>query len=335
MSGRPRGERWRLLHRPAHPDSVSAWCLRYLEAVQVAGISAHTHRAREHSLAEFNEWCVERAIDAPRSITKPIIERYQRHLYYYRKADGEPLSIGRQLVALAHVRAFFGWLARHNHILYNPAADIDLPKKPRRILPVPLTPDEAEQILDQPDVATARGLRDRAILELFYATGLRRSELAQLTIYTLHLSDRIVHVRQGKGRKDRLVPMGERAADWVRRYLHESRPRFLVDPQETALFLNRFGRAFADGGLTFLVRRHLKSAGITKGGSCHLFRHTVATQMLNNGADVRFIQQLLGHENLDTTQQYTHVSIEQLKKVHAATHPGNRNADEAESSRDT
>lgn len=290
--------------------------------MKISGMSDHTHRAREHSLAEFNEWCVDRAVDSPRSVTKPIVERYQRHLYYYRKANGEPLSIGRQLVALAHLRAFFSWLAKNNHILYNPAADIEMPKKPRRVLPVPLTPEEAELVLEQPDVDRAQGLRDRALLEVFYATGLRRSEVAALTIYTVQLKARVLHVRQGKGRKDRLVPLGERATAWIDRYLRESRPRFLVDPQETALFLNRFGQAFADGGLTYLVRRYLKLAGIEKAGSCHLFRHTVATEMLNNGADVRFIQEMLGHENLDTTQQYTHGSIEQLKKVHAATHPG-------------
>lgn len=162
-----------------------------------------------------------------------------------------------------------------------------------------------------------------------------RLMVMRLTVYDLEPGRGIVRVHQGKGRKDRVVPIGERALAWVRRYLDEARPALVVDAQARTLFLNRFGRPFQGNGLGTLVRRYLKAAGITKRGACHLFRHAMATQMLEHGADVRYIQAMLGHENLDTTQVYTHVSIAKLQAVHAATHPAARlerriQADESE-----
>ena len=129
-------------------------------------------------------------------------------------------------------------------------------------------------------------------------------------------------MREGKGRKDRIVPVGVRALAWVQKYLDEARPAYVVDAKEPALFLNCRGQGFSEEGLTQLVRCYFKGAGITKVGSCHLFRHTMATAMLDNGADVRFVQEMLGHARLETTQIYTHVAIGKLIAIHAATHPG-------------
>lgn len=315
------GDRRRRLEATTAPDSLAAWMRRHLEALETGHASEETVRARRGALALFLEWCDERELQRPGEITKPILERYQRHLFHARKPDGQPLSIKGQWLLINHVRLWFRWLVRHNHLPMNPASDLDLPRMPRQLLPDPLEAHEVETVLAQPDVDEAQGLRDRAVLELLYSTGLRRAEACRLSVFDIEPLRGIVRVRQGKGRKDRVVPIGERALAWVQRYLDDARPALMADAHESALFLNRFGQRFHNAGLGHLVRRYLKAAGITKKGACHLFRHAMATQMLENGADVRYIQEMLGHANLDTTQIYTHVSIGKLQAVHAATHP--------------
>lgn len=315
------GDRRRRLEATSAPDSLAAWMQRHLQAMQVLHVSDETLRARRIALGQFLEWCSERELQRPHEITKPILERYQRHLFHARKPDGQPLSIKGQWLLVNHVRLWFRWLVRHNHLPTNPASDLDMPRTPRQSLPEPLEAHEVEAVLAQPDVDDAQGLRDRAVLELLYSTGLRRAEAVKLTLFDIEPSRGIVRVRQGKGRKDRVVPIGERALAWVQRYLDEARPELAADTHEHALFLNRFGQRFHHAGLGHMARRYIEAAGITKKGACHLFRHAMATQMLENGADVRYIQEMLGHANLDTTQIYTHVSIGKLQAVHAATHP--------------
>lgn len=303
-------------------SSLSAWIKRHLEALALQGFSARGLYCRSCDLVQFAQWCAEREIRAAAEVTKPILERYQRHLFHYRKRDGRPLATNRQRIWTAHLQALFRWLARHNHLASNPASDLDLPRNQPASLRDPLSIEEIERVLALPDVGEPRGLRDRAMLEVFYATGLRRMELAQLRVDAINFWRGTVHVREGKGRKDRIVPVGARALAWVQKYLDEARGAFVADVQESALFLNRNGEGFSENGLTLLVRDYFKRAGITKAGSCHLFRHTMATVMLDNGADLRFVQEMLGHARLQTTQIYTHVSVGKLIAIHAATHPG-------------
>ena len=176
-------------------------------------------------------------------------------------------------------------------------------------------------MLALPDVSEILGQRDRAILEALYSTGMRRMELIGLKLYDLDQERGTVFIRQGKGKKDRMIPMGERAFGWVMRYLEEARPRLALTPDDGLVFLTNVGLAFEPNRLTQLVRDYVDLAEIGKTGSCHLFRHTCATLMLENGADFRFIQQLLGHEKLETTQIYAQVSICMLKEVHTRTRP--------------
>lgn len=317
-----RARRYRLLHAPAEPDTLVMWVRRYLEALAIAHISTATQRTRRNDLGLFVEWCDERGIAQPAEVSKPILERYQKHLFYLRKSDGQPLGVARQAHLVSNVRQFFRWLAKHNHIAADPSSGLDLPRVPKRVLPQALSQEEVECVLGRLDLSNPHELRDRAILEVLYSTGLRRSELRHLSVYDIDPSRGTVFVRQGKGRKDRVVPIGERALAWVRRYLDEVRPHQLIDPRQTALFLSAYGGPLSLEGLTERVRGYFRRAGITKSGSCHLLRHTMATLMLENGADVRFIQEMLGHSSLATTERYTHVSIAKLREIHAATHPG-------------
>jgi integrase/recombinase XerD len=318
------GPRRRRLEATTAPDSLAAWMQRYLEALRVLSYGEELLRTRRQALATFLEWCSERELQRPNEITKPILERYQRHLFYWRKPNGQPLSIKGQVLLIDHVRMWFRWLVKNNYLPTNPASDLERPRIPRQILPDPLEAHEVEAVLAQPNVDDVQGLRDRAVLELLYSTGLRRAEAMHLALFDIEPLRGIVRVRQGKGRKDRVVPIGERALAWLQRYLDDSRPQLVADTHEHALFLNRFGQRFRSGGLGAIARRYIEAAGITKPGACHLFRHAMATQMLENGADIRYIQEMLGHENLGTTQIYTHVSIGKLQAVHAATHPAAR-----------
>jgi integrase/recombinase XerD len=177
-----------------------------------------------------------------------------------------------------------------------------------------------------PNVLDPLGVRDRAMLEVFYSTGMRRTELCRLELPDFNAERRTLHIRQGKGKKDRMVPVGERAVAWLGRYLREARPRLCLDTRTQTLFLTGYGDAFNPDVISRRVTEWMQKAGIAKKGSCHLLRHTCATHMLEGGADIRYIQQLLGHEKLDTTAIYTEVSIKQLQEVHARCHPAGRDA---------
>lgn len=311
--------------RSQAPDPLATHALtRYVHAhldwMLTHGYSADTVRARRVALRRFVGWCAERTLDDPRAITKPILERYQRGLFYHRKADGKPLTLGTQHGCLAPVKTFFKWLSRENHILYNPASELVLPKPSKRLPRTLLSVADVEAILNEAEPAGAQGLRDRAMLETLYSTGLRRMELPALAIYDIDLTRRLVFVREGKGRKDRVVPLGERACAWLEKYLVEARPQLLAAPCD-ALFVSDYGEPVTPVWVADKVKRYMEFAGIRKPGATHLLRHACATHMLENGADIRYIQELLGHSNLATTEIYTHVSIEKLQQIHTATHP--------------
>ncbi|MET1257623.1 tyrosine-type recombinase/integrase, partial [Aliikangiella maris] len=224
--------------------------------------------------------------------------------------------------------AFFKYLSKHNYTLYNPAADIELPKLEKRLPKHVLTIEEVNTILSIPDLNTSTGIRDRAILEVFYSTGIRRSELINLRLYDLDRERGTLMVRLGKGNKDRMVPIGQRAINWCDKYLMEVRPQLYTGADEETLFLTHLGESFTPARMSQVVRNLIKKADINKTGSCHLFRHTMATQMLENGADIRYIQEMLGHAKVDTTQIYTQVSIRRLKEIHDATHPAKQQQNE-------
>jgi integrase/recombinase XerD len=304
------------------PESLFRLMQRYLNHLAEKNYSVCTIEIREEQLRYFLKWCEERAITKPRQLDRAILEQYQRSLFYYRKANGESLATSSQHVRIVHLRHWMQWLLKQGHILYNPAALLELPRLEKRLPKAILTAKEAETVLAVPDVTTTLGLRDRAILETFYSTGMRRMELANLHVHDVDSERGTVTIRQGKGKKDRVVPIGDRALEWVRKYMDTSRPQLVGIRDDGTLFLSTLGQPLVLDRLSQLVKECVDAAGIGKRGSCHMFRHTAATLMLEGGADIRIIQAFLGHVKLDTTQIYAQVSIKQLKAVHAATHPG-------------
>ena len=302
-------------------DSIWNHMLRFTAWQETRGYSPHTIEARERTLRVFAAWAAERGLIRVQEITRPILERWQRHLFLHRKADGEPLTVRSQLAHTLPLKAFFRWLARANHILYNPASDLELPRIGRRLPRNVMTVAEAEKVLAVPNLTLAMGVRDRAMLEVLYSTGIRRMELIALNLYDIDRERGVVMVREGKGKKDRVVPIGVRALQWIDKYLADVRPDLACGADDGTLFLSAYGQALGVERLAEIVLEAVNDAGIGKRGSCHMFRHTMATLMLENGADIRFIQAMLGHADLKTTEIYTQVSIKALKAVHTATHP--------------
>ena len=296
---------------------------KYLQHLAVKGFAESTLRVRRIHMKMFLTWCRKRRITTPSQVTKTILEGYQRFLFDYRKKDGQPLAVASQHSRLAPLKVWSKWMTRRNYISQDPASELELPRVGYK-LPSVLNKDEAELVLKQPALEKPLGVRDRALLEVLYSTGIRRMEILKLKLYDVDKNHVLVSVREGKGKRDRVVPIGERALAWLEKYLVEVRPLIAREPDEGYVFLTSTGQPFAPNHLSWLARRYVQAAKTGKNGACHIFRHTMATLMLEGGADVRYIQAMLGHARLDTTQIYTHVSIRMLKQIHAATHPAAR-----------
>ena len=305
------------------PHGLGALVTEFCEWLAIRNYSPRTIEHYQACLVAFTTWAAERGVTRPGEVSLPVLERYQRALFQRRKPDGAPLSTRSQAGHLVAVRALFRWAARHRRIAFDPAAALELPRL-RRLLPRGvLDAGEVERVLAQPDVSTLEGVRDRAIMETLYSTAMRGQEAAGLGIFDLDYSRGTVLIRAGKGGQERVVPTADRALGWVDRYPTETRPALAVPAQDDrTLFLTGRGQPFTTKRLGNLIRPYIDAAGVTKPGACHLFRHTAATLMLEGGADLRYVQELLGHADISTTTIYTRVSIRQLKAVHTACHPG-------------
>ncbi len=298
----------------APSPSDSALLERFLDALWLErGLSANTLSAYRSDLESFASWLTGQDSSLAGASREALLEYLQR-----RSREGaRPRTTARLLSSL---RRFYRYLVRERLRLDDPSARVESPKLGRP-LPQSLTEDEVEALLEAPDTTAALGLRDRAMLELLYATGLRVSELVGLTLGQINLLQGAVKV-VGKGRKERLVPLGEVARVWLERFLRESRPLLLnsANPSD-ALFPSRRGEAMTRQAFWQHIKRYTLVAGISKSLSPHTLRHAFATHLLNHGADLRVVQLLLGHSSLSTTQIYTHIARERLKALHATHHP--------------
>lgn len=311
-------------HKPKpEPHTVLRQLLEeHIESLLVQNYSEDTTEHGRCCVLDFIRWAELRGIQHPMEVTRPILESYQRYLYYYRQKNGQPLTFRTQHSRLSPVCRWFRWLVRNNRILYNPASDLDMPRLEKRIPRTIFSVQETERVMLVPDIHSAVGLRDRAILETFYSTGIRRRELMRLKLYDVDRQRATLTIREGKGKKDRMIPIGERALLWVEKYLREARSFLAVEPDDATVFLTQYGESFSPDSLSSLTRDYIAQANLGKSGSCHTFRHTMATLMLEGGANLRYIQQMLGHTNLNSTEIYTHVAIRKLQQIHAVTHPG-------------
>ena len=275
----------------AAPIGMAAHAAAFLETLAARHYSTASIDAHRWALRQFTGWAASRGAPDPSSYKRADLEDYQLFLHRYRSPrGGHPLAINTQLARIGCLRRFFAWLCRAGVITANPAADLDLPRKQARLLPKSLSAEEIRLLLAVPDASDPFGLRDRAILELFYATGIRRTELANLDLGDFDPCDQTLHIRRGKGGKSRMLPVGQRAATWLGCYLGDSRPRFDHLPGETAMFLSGYGTRITPVYLGNWIKKLMRRCGIDKPGACHLFRHSCATDMHRGGADIRFVQ---------------------------------------------
>jgi integrase/recombinase XerD len=292
---------------------------KFMEYLKLKGNAPRTIDGYRTNLNEFLKYLQVRNLKLTQ-LTRAEIQEYQADLYY-REFRGKPLNIATQGHRLTSVRMLFKFLAAQNLVLADPAASLELPKEPARLPRNILTAKEAKKILESIDTTPAKGIRDRAIIETLYSSGIRATELINLTLNSINLKEGYLSIEKGKGGKPRIVPLGKIACHWVGQYL-QVRPQ-ISDP---TLFFTMLKppRPLRREVVAEICSDRAKQAGIKKKVTSHTFRHTCATLMLKGWADIRYVQELLGHASLKTTQIYTKVTIVDLKKVHNRCHPGNR-----------
>ena len=278
------------------------------------GLSRNTLESYRRDLILFATWLQKQRGASIQQTTQADIQGFLAYQFTEKKAKATSTSR-----AISSLKRLFRYLLRQNKISTDPTLQIAKPKLPRS-LPKSLTEQDVELLLYAPDVTTPLGMRDRTMFEVLYATGLRVSELVTLTVAQASLDMGVVRV-MGKGSKERLVPLGEEALDWLRRYLQEARKELLGAYLSDALFVTVRGAGMTRQMFWYLIKKHAEVGGLNKPMSPHTLRHAFATHLLNHGADLRVVQLLLGHADISTTQIYTHVARERLKQLHAMHHP--------------
>jgi len=294
-----------------------------LRHLHILGRSPYTIKGAKAGLRDLERFLEEIAVYELEDLSPEALAEYQEDLAFRVTNKGGPLAPRTQSQMLGVVRAFTRFLKDHDYLVRDPAERIRGPRKPKMLPQVILTLLEVALLLRAPNLKTRQGWRDRIVLEILYDTGIRRSEMAGLKTSDLDLEAGYVRVL-GKGNKERVVPMSERVAELTRNYILAVRPYLLQGKDEGWLILNRWGRKMDPNGIWAVVKRAARIAGINKNISTHSLRHTCATHMHRNGAPVRHLQEMLGHESLESTQIYTRVTINDLKKIHAQYHPRQR-----------
>jgi len=310
-------------------EPVSEWDIqfaRYRQTLLVRGYSRFTLRTVATYFRRWQEYVSEVNLQKPEAVTAAHVAAFQQWLWHQPTARGAARSIAGQNNVLSFLKLFFAWLQVEGAITRNPAAGTRYAKQPDTLPKDVLTPEEAKKILATPDVSNFYGQRDRTILEVMYATGLRRAELRSLAVADIDLGSEVLFVRRGKGGKDRVVPLTRTACACLKTYLRETRPALLGRAKSARLFVapvNHPGEDYCLGehALGNLVARYAKQAGIQKKVTPHLWRHTCATHLLQNQANVRHVQELLGHKSLATTERYLRLTIDDLKAAHRRFHP--------------
>lgn len=292
---------------------------QYQNHLKAIGYAEPTMIAYKRNLERFKKYLTDLNITDLRTVTRQTITGYQSNVM------AESIAMESKALKIRPVKRLFEYLMALNLLLINPAEGIVETCRKNRNPGYVLTDDEIQRIMDQPNLSLTMGIRNRAILEVMYATGIRINELVSLEVYHADLKDKVLYIRKGKGRKERVVPLGSRATTYLKEYLEKIRPRHAKkNPRERTLFLTHSGKAIRRGNVQGFIRTYRLDAGIKRPVSPHAFRRTCATHMLRQGADIRYIQKLLGHTRLSTTQVYTRIMPADVKKTHAATHPNNR-----------
>ncbi len=306
---------------------------RYMTWMMATGYTDDSMYGAHSDLEWFFRYLAGAGVERIADVTPELLNEYS--LWFrankVRKNEGTTGSLLHLAHRLIGVKCFFRWLSRQMIVLYDPAEDLEVPRVHRGLPKVILTQEEARSFLDSPDLSSPIGYRDKALLELLYATGVRTKELINLKVDDVNLDEQTVLVRQGKGKKDRLCAIPPLTAGYLKEYIEKVRPRFARSmwskgKDEGYLFLNYTGGAINVGRLKDVLRRIQTSSGIGKTVTCMVLRHSIASHLLENGMGMRYIQEFLGHERMDSTQVYAKVTLSGLKKHYNKTHPKERRA---------
>jgi len=294
---------------------------QYLNAMNAMGRSPYTVRGAKSALKELSLFLHHLDVDTISQLDHDTLMHYREELAWRLTRKGTPLKARSQSECLGHLRAFCRWLVDNDLLVGDPSDKIPNPKKPHQLPKAILEPKEIKKILQQPDLSTATGYRDKVMLEVLYSTAIRREEVANIKLEDLDTDSGYIMIREGKGRKDRVVPLGENVCQLIDTYLIGIRADWINADNDPHLFLNRFGQGMNPMAVWCVVKKYAKAAKLKKPVSTHTFRHSCATHMLHNGAPIRHIQEMLGHASLETTQVYTRITINELKKIHSQYHP--------------
>lgn len=289
----------------------------YKKLLKVQGYAESTIEGYRRNLNQFEKYLVSQKVTDLRKATREIILEYQKEVME------EPVAMETKALKIRPVKRLFEHLTETHKLLINPTEGIVETSRKNRKIGTVLTVKEIKKLLDQPNLSFKCHIRNKAIMELFYSTGIRLNELLSLTVHDLDFKDKVVYVRKGKQGKQRVVPVGKTTLKSIREYLEKIRPRHVKRyPKERTLFLKNTGKPLDPACIRQFVREYRIQAGIKKPVSPHTFRRTCATHLLQQGADIRYIQKLLGHRDLRTTQFYTKVMPVDIKQTHDKTHPG-------------
>lgn len=306
-------------------DLLAEWFDEWLGAINY---SPKTRTNYLRDVKGFISWLADNSsIASIVEVTPAQLQQYQMAIYNYERtgsdnADKKRLAVGTQACRLAAVRKFFSWLAAEQQIAYNPASALQPPKQPQRLPSNVLTRSEAKRLIDSTPTEKPRDIRDRAILDVLYSTGIRRAELIGLNIYDIDFDNATIRIEHGKGGATRIVPLTESARSALKLYLEEARSVFARETTQTRLFVSsRSGGPLDDADIVRIVEKAARRAKIKKHITPHTLRHTCATHLLKGHADIRQIQKLLGHRRLSSTEVYTHVEISDLREVISRCHP--------------
>ena len=293
----------------------------FTEHMKVKNYSPATTKGYSRELKNFFDYLKENAITDIKRVTRDILKAYQLIITEHRD-NGKGYTTSTISVKIRAVKRFFEFLEASSHILINPAEYIKEPKKETRLPRVVLTEDEARKILDQPNLSTMSGFLDRTVLEVLFSTGIRREEIVNLTIYDCDLQGGMLRVNKGKFAKDRVVPLGKHAVKFLKEYITHVRPHYTRNNKTVRhLFISQLGTPLSDQVVGIMVKTYARKAGIKKKVSPHVFRHTFATQLVKNGADITAVQKMLGHSTLSITHIYTRVAGMEVKRTHREHHP--------------
>ena len=302
---------------------------KFREHLRVLGRSDATIKA----YGEHVEGFLETSGDLKKT-TRKEIEDYIAELASHRLRDGSPYRPATIALKVRSIKRFFEFLEKTNVVFINPAEMIPEPHPPKGLPKETLTIDEGLRLLDQPNLSTLTGIRDRAVLEVFYSTGIRLDELSSLTIFDADLSGAMLRVRMGKGKKDRVVPLGKHAVRFLREYVSKVRPHFTrKNKKDRRLFMDAFGKPLSKQMVSISIRSYARAAGIEKKVTAHTFRHTFATQLIRGGADIAAVQKMLGHSDLKTTEVYLRTAGVDLKAAHKKTHPREKEKEDISSAK--